>query len=241
MTYFLGRDVDVFLTLESKVTASGLAVDTNERVVLAADASATIPSMINGATVATAAVLDLTGVDLSIGVSDEDVGPFFGQETTQKIELRKETTLTLTRKKSDSTFDLIFNGPCSGTQFMGGTSNADLLQAKRQGARFGIKFESAEMRMNDGLENPKLVTESGTTTASCYGYILHIRFKDGTNAGEVFCLRNAAFSAHTTSLNADGAQEETLEFMSTTPPYIHVPSSAGSNDFYTTLTPTEEM
>ena len=241
MTYFLGRDVDVFLTLESKVTASGLAVDSNERVVLAADASATIPSMINGATVATAAVLDLTGVDLSIGVSDEDVGPFFGQETTQKVELRKETTLTLTRKKSDSTFDLIFNGPCSGTQFMGGTSNADLLQAKRQGARFGIKFESAEMRMNDGLENPKLVTESGTTTASCYGYRLHIRFKDGTNAGEVFCLRNAAFSAHTTSLNADGAQEETLEFMSTTPPYIHVPSSAGSNDFYTTLTPTEEM
>ena len=241
MTYFLGRDVDVFLTLESKVTASGLAVDSNERVVLAADASATIPSMINGATVATAAVLDLTGVDLSIGVSDEDVGPFFGQETTQKIELRKETTLTLTRKKSDSTFDLIFNGPCSGTQFMGGTSNADLLQAKRQGARFGIKFESAEMRMNDGLENPKLVTESGTTTASCYGYRLHIRFKDGTNAGEVFCLRNAAFSAHTTRLNADGAQEETLEFMSTTPPYIHVPSSAGSNDFYTTLTPTEEM
>ena len=241
MTYFLGRDVDVFLTLESKVTASGLAVDTNERVVLAADASATIPSMINGATVATAAVLDLTGVDLSIGVSDEDVGPFFGQETTQKIELRKETTLTLTRKKSDSTFDLIFNGPCSGTQFMGGTTNADLLQAKRQGARFGIKFESAEMRMNDGLENPKLVTESGTTTASCYGYRLHIRFKDGTNAGEVFTLRNAAFTAHTTSLNADGAQEETLEFMSTTAPYIHVPSSAGSNDFYTTLTPTEEM
>ena len=241
MTYFLGRDVDVFLTLESKVTASGLAVDSNERVVLAADASATIPSMINGATVATAAVLDLTGVDLSIGVSDEDVGPFFGQETTQKIELRKETSLTLTRKKSDSTFDLIFNGPCSGTQFMGGTSNADLLQAKRQGARFGIKFESAEMRMNDGLENPKLVTESGTTTASCYGYRLHIRFKDGTNAGEIFTLRNAAFSAHTTSLNADGAQEETLEFMSTTAPYIHVPSSAGSNDFYTTLTPTEEM
>ena len=241
MTYFLGRDVDVFLTLESKVTASGLAVDANERVVLAADASATIPSMINGATVATAAVLDLTGVDLSIGVSDEDVGPFFGQETTQKVELRKETTLTLTRKKSDSTFDIIFNGPCSGTQFMGGTSNADLLQAKRQGARFGIKFESAEMRMNDGLENPKLVTESGTTTASCYGYRLHIRFKDGTNAGEIFCLRNAAFSAHTTSLNADGAQEETLEFMSTTAPYIHVPSSVGSDDFYTTLTPTEEM
>ena len=239
MTYFLGRDVDVFLTLESKVTASGLAVDSNERVVLAADASATIPSMINGATVATAAVLDLTGVDLSIGVSDEDVGPFFGQETTQKVELRKETTLTLTRKKSDSTFDIIFNGPCSGTQFMGGTLNADLLQAKRQGARFGIKFESAEMRMNDGLENPKLVTESGTTTASCYGYRLHIRFKDGTNAGEVFTLRNAAFTAHTTTLNADGAQEETLEFMSTTPPFIHVPN--GANSFNTTLTPTEEM
>ena len=241
MTYFLGRDVDVFLTLESKVTASGLAVDSNERVVLAADASSTIPSMINGATVATAAVLDLTGVDLSIGVSDEDVGPFFGQETTQKIELRKETTLTLTRKKSDSTFDIIFNGPCSGTQFMGGTSNADLLQAKRQGARFGIKFAGAEMRMNDGLDNPKLVTESGATANSCYGYRLHVRFKDGTNAGEVFCLRNAAFTGHTTSLNADGAQEETLEFMATTSPYIHVPSSAGSNDFYTTLTPTEEM
>ena len=240
MTYFLGRDVDVFLTLESKVTASGLAVDSNERVVLAADASATIPSMINGATVATAAVLDLTGVDLSIGVSDEDVGPFFGQETTQKVELRKETTLTLTRKKSDSTFDLIFNGPCSGTQFMGGTSNADLLQAKRQGARFGIKFESAEMRMNDGLENPKLVTESGATANSCYGYRLHIRFKDGTS-GETFVMRNAAFTGHTTSLNADGVQEETLEFASMTAPFIHIPGDSSGTDFHTTLTPTEEM
>jgi len=58
MTYFLGRDVDVFLTLESKVTASGLAVDSNERVVLAANASATIPAMANGATVASGAILD---------------------------------------------------------------------------------------------------------------------------------------------------------------------------------------
>jgi len=239
MTYFLGRDVDVFLTLESKVTASGLAVDSNERVVLAADASSTIPSMINGATVATAAVLDLTGVDLSIGVSDEDVGPFFGQETTQSIELRKETTLTLTKKKSDSTFDIIFNGPCSGTSFMNASAQ-DLITAKRQGARFGVLFSGAAMRMNDGLENPKLVTESGTTTASCYGYRLHIRFKDGTG-GEIFTMRNAAFTTHTVSLSADGVQEETLEFMATTPPYVHVPGDSSGTDFHTTLTPTEEM
>ena len=239
MTYFLGRDVDVFLTLESKVTASGLAVDSNERVVLAANASATIPSMVNGATVASGAILDLTGVDLSIGVSDEDVGPFFGQETTQSIELRKETTLTLTRKKSDSTFDVIFNGPCSGTQFMNGAA-PDLIQAKRQGARFGINFSGAAMRMNDGLENPKLVTESGATTNSCYGYRLHIRFKDGTG-GEIFVMRNAAFTGHTTSLNADGVQEETLEFASMTAPFIHIPGDSSGTDFHTTLTPTEEM
>ena len=62
---------------------------------------------------------------------------------------------------------------------------------------------------------------------------------NGTNAGEVFTLRNAGFTGHTTSLNADGAQEETLEFMSTTSPFIHVPN--GANSFHTTLTPTEEM
>jgi|TARA_E500000305_G_C4022151_1_gene239541 hypothetical protein len=239
MTYFLGRDVDVFLTLESKVTASGLAVDSNERVVLAANASATIPAMANGATVASGAILDLTGVDLSIGVSDEDVGPFFGQETTQSIELRKETTLTLTKKKNDSKFDVIFNGPCSGTQFMN-ASASDLIQAKRQGARFGINFSGAAMRMNDGLENPKLVTESGTTTASCYGYRLHVRMKDGTS-GEVFVMRNAAFAGHTVSLSADGVQEETLEFSSMTAPIVHTPGDSSGTDFLTTLTPTEEM
>ena len=59
-------------------------------------------------------VHDLTGVDLSISTSDEEVGPFLGQVSTQSVELRKDMTVTLTHKKGDEVWDAIYNGPSNG-------------------------------------------------------------------------------------------------------------------------------
>ena len=204
MAYFLGRDVDVYLTLETNIVASGMAVGT-DIVTFAANGTATIPSMSNDATVVSGAVNDVTGVDLSIGISDEDVGPFFGQLATQKIEIRKETTVSLTRKKSDSTFDVLFNGPSTAGDFRGSSTNA-----ARQGARFGIEYSGSKFYISQGLVNPTAVLETGSTTTSCYGYRVHVRLKDGTS-GEIYTVRNCAYTGHTVSLNADGTSEERSE------------------------------
>ena len=233
MAYFLGRDVDVFVTLESKVVASGLAVSATDVVDIVAAASAYIPPMTNDAAVVSGAVTDVTGVDLSIGVSDEDVGPFFGQITTQKVELKKETTVSLTRKKSDGTWDVIFNGPSTAAEFDG-----TAVDATRQGARFGVQFNGADIKISPGTSNPKNLLESGSTTLSCYGYRIHVRLKDDTS-GEIYTVRNCSLNGHTVSLNADGTSEETLEFGTSMTPIVFTPTD--EDTFYTTLTSGAQM
>ena len=50
-----------------------------------------------------------------------------------------------------------------------------------------------------------------------YGYRLHIQLK---TSGEIFVVRNAQITGHTTSISVDGVQEETLEFISMVDPKI---------------------
>jgi len=131
MAYFLGRDVDVFITLES--AAADLCIGLEAQVDSAGyptvgmiATGSTEPGgnvFANGmntvANVSGSRVIDLTGVDLSISSTDEDVGPFMGQVSTQSVELRKEHVITLTRKKSDECWDSIFNGPANIADFEG--------------------------------------------------------------------------------------------------------------------------
>jgi len=56
----------------------------------------------------TARVTDLTGVDLSIGAVDEDI-TYMGFRNITKAEIKKETTVSLTRKKPDVVWDKIWN------------------------------------------------------------------------------------------------------------------------------------
>ena len=50
-----------------------------------------------------------------------------------------------------------------------------------------------------------------------HGYRLYIQLKSGS---EVFTVPNACVQSHTTTINADGTQEETIEFMSYVTPRI---------------------
>jgi hypothetical protein len=58
---------------------------------------------------------DVTSVDVGIGVSDEDIS-YFGQRTTLKTEIKKETTLSVTRKKNNNCWDAIFNAARHGVE-----------------------------------------------------------------------------------------------------------------------------
>ena len=102
MAYFLGRDVIVAVTSEN--TTNGFLNSSGAATV---SASATNNgtdvfkrdgiNLTNG----TGIMKDLTGVEVSLGAIDEDIA-YMGQRTALKAEIKKETTVTLTRKKSDA-------------------------------------------------------------------------------------------------------------------------------------------
>jgi len=194
MAYYLGKDVGVIIHTESDrgLTISATNVMTTEMVGGAIPDLATVIDFDTGAGI----ISNLTGVDLGIGSTDEDV-VFMGANTPLKAEVHKETTLSLTKKKNASTFDVMFSG-----------------DAEKNIARWGVK-NAADGSFFDGLE---AVTQQ-------FGYRLYVQLKGAT---EIFMVSNAQMTGHTISLNADGTQEETIEFTSQVNPLIYATTgSAG--------------
>ena len=236
MVYYLGRDVDVYITTESKITDQNtVIVDLgNSQVMLDDDFSAASPTLFANSMGTTGSVVfsrvsDLTGCDLSTTASDEDIGPFFGHITTQKIASgRKETTVSLTRKKKDVLWDLIYNGPCLSTDFEG-----DSTEAARMGARFGLGSGSATGTGNGiigmGTSFPSDIKDSAGV---CYGYRVHVRLRDGdgTIRGQIFTVPNCVITGHSVSVNPDGTSEETMEFTSSVMAIQNVSATASQFD-----------
>ena len=116
--------------------------------------------------------------------------------------IKKEIILTVTRKVTDNTFDNLFNTPARDGVFS--TDGADA---------------TGNETLHDGLR---------TSKNRNFGYRLHLRTKvDGTaGVGEVITIRNCCVTAHTKTLDANNAQEETIEFYSYVQPLITTGSSA---------------
>tara|TARA_R100000152_G_C6775431_1_gene203843 strand:- start:115 stop:738 length:624 start_codon:yes stop_codon:yes gene_type:complete len=193
MVYYLGRDVKVYLATES--TNNLFVHDTNLQVTSTATGATKFAGQRNDPMNGDCQATDLTGVDLGIGAVDEDI-TFMGLRSILKAEIKKETTLTITKKKLDAVYDVIFNGDGTGT-----TGNV---------CRWGISgavSAGSTSNVYTGLEKPTVN----------YGYRIHIQLK---SSGEIFCIRNATIVGHTVSLNSDGVTEETLEFQSHVDPKI---------------------
>ena len=153
MAYYLGRDVVVAITTEDAdygvdVTAAGAkgtyaaatgTTDTNfAGPLLQQDgsdgSSGTTVFGTQGADVTndySNEVTDLTGCDIGIGTVDEDI-TYLGQRSVLMAEIKKETTVSLSRKKSNLCWDVIFN----------------------DGARWGI----TDTTFYSGLEDPAVAT-----------------------------------------------------------------------------------
>ena len=220
MAYFLGRDVKVYIGTESDTAnknigvLSGTAAGATE-ISIAATGTTNFDtfacSLAEGATVAdwgSTNVTDLVGVDVSVGAMDEDI-TYIGQKGTGKVEVKNEYTISLTCKKSNSTWDTIFNGPVAS-----GAAEAQDDTVKKHGARWGLggdfgnSTEAAPLIV-DGLANPK---DYATSTKVEAGYRLFIVFKSGAT-GETMAFPNCLITAHTVSVNADGTTEQTMEFV----------------------------
>ena len=150
MAYFLGRDVVVAMTTEdtdtmivsasnaaaavqegsyaSQTIIAGPMLDRNTGTDDSGAAETIFGTQTANSNTYSNEVADLTGVDLSIGATDEDI-TYFGQRTTLKAEIKKETTVTITMKKNSDEFDTMYNI-----------------------GRFGVKNASAALW--EGLEEP---------------------------------------------------------------------------------------
>jgi len=149
MTYFLGRDLNVYIGTESAVGLHWSGTTAATPVTPAANYRTFAMPLASGVVTSTThdafgnLVLELVGCDLSIGAVDEDV-TYFGLRSVAKVESKKETTVSLTRKKINMDWDLTFNN----------------------GYRWGISGSDDPW---DGLEEP-------TTT---HGYRLFLELKSG--------------------------------------------------------------
>ena len=205
MAYFLGRDVAVYITTESTGNSESINITAAMAGQCEAGAAAAAgllfaQEMDTTATSTYTAVADLTGVDVSIGATDEDI-TYIGQKGTAKVEIKKEMTVSLTRKKKNNLWDTIFNGPTIASSLTNYATDQTF------GARWGLDGEGASI--GDGLSNPKDV---GGGTNVEYGYRLHVQLSPSASAGEIMAFTNCTVNSYSTSLNVDGTTEETLEF-----------------------------
>ena len=195
MAYFLGSDATVSLTTESATYGVQVSLAAGAYAVSGAAAAVTngIPQMTAANLSSSAGLVDLTGLDLGLGAMDEDVS-YLGARTPLKAEVHKTTTVTLTLKKKNDTFDVIYTGDL----------NSNI-------ARWGVKNDGT---LYNGLEEP------GIDGYYSFGYRLAIYLQEYGSYPEVMTIKNAQLTGHTITLNADGTQEETLEFTSSVQPYV---------------------
>ena len=215
MVYFLGRDVSVYIGTETVQSAKNVGVLSGSVagttvVSIAADGATNYDvfaySMAEGtAASGWTAVSDVTGVDVGIGATDEDI-TYIGQKGTGKVPIKSEYTISLTRKKKNNTWDLIFNGPVLAASAEDG--------AGKHAARWGLAGDygnssEATPLIADGLANPKDYATSANVEA---GYRIFVVFNTGSD-GETMAFPNCLVTSHSVSINADGTTEETMELM----------------------------
>ena len=207
MAYYLGRDVKVMICTES--TEQGVSLDGSNDLQMSSARNTTSFALTLDATSAGTAYAysDLVGVDLSIGTVDEDI-TYMGQRSVLKTEIKKETTVTLTKKKNNMLWDKVFNGR---------TNAADPIVSgsRDHGARWGLCNDSSDaVKINDGLRAPKdAVDDSGNIT---FGYRVFIQL----SSGETISIPCMQVTGHTVTLSADGTTEETMEFSSHITPFV---------------------
>jgi hypothetical protein len=226
MTYFLGKDVQIWFLTEND--AKGVAALSYEATVAAsALAVGNFANKLHADSLgATYLYADVTAIDITLGTVDENI-TYYGKRSTLNAEIKKDSSISITRKKDDNVWDVIFNGP----QASGSAFDSDKLDI---GARWGVcstpapsfGLSAGEDRLSNGLINPKECNDHGSDQSadSNYGYriVLQLKSPSGTgNLGDEFiALPNCTFTEHTVTLNTDGISEETAVFQTAIDPVI---------------------
>ena len=220
MVFYTGKQVKVWITHENNYADA----DTFQLAVVQSDAAGLTemsvmttgttrsPEMFAGpiysAGHADLGVTDLTGVDISIGSVDEDIS-YFQTANVGKIEVKKETSVTLTKKMSDKAFLVAYQG-----QVLAGSAEDSVGEHP---TRWGLKESTTPgARISSGATDPKNTTNS-VGGAITYGYRVYIQLK---TSGQILALPNCTLMSHAVTIGNDAATEETVEFMTTVKPLM---------------------
>ena len=216
MAYYTGRDVDVFWSTEHD--SAGIHEHTDftlkhtESFNLSDD-EIVYPLVDLGET--RTKLTDVTGVDVSIGAQDEDIS-YMGLRNQGKIEVKKDTSITVTMKKKDRKFLQLYQGS-TATGHTNGTAGHP--------GRWGlIELTSGDEFIQDGTVDPKSCVDADATTKTTYGYRLIVEFKGdstgGAGDGACIVIPNCTISEVTHTTSNEAADEETVTFTSQVKPII---------------------
>jgi len=108
MVFFLGKDVTVALATENATKGVGVipAAGASDQLDISTSPVNTVAATLGGG-IGTD-ITQLTACDVTIGAMDEDI-TYFGMRSVTKAEIKKETTVSVTRKKTNEYWDVIFN------------------------------------------------------------------------------------------------------------------------------------
>lgn len=220
MTYWIGKDVDVYMTTEQKflavsgnITADGMsATYSGTKSNIGTGDYFTIPNRDVGIAPGSR-ITDVTGIDFSPTTLDESIS-YFGKNTNLTAEIKKAMVITLTRKVSNPVFDYVYQHARDGCYT---TAGAD------------ASGSVANRFIFDGLTTSNNVN---------FGYRIYLSFASGTTVptDETLVLRNCCVTSHSKSMTPDGATEETIELYS----YVQ-PVMAATDGVLTDATSTTEI
>jgi hypothetical protein len=227
MAYFTGRDVRLWVTTEHPddgIRIDGTAPGDQLITYPDADASTNDPNAIftglDAAGLTAWMLSDITSCDVTVGAQDEDIS-FMGLRNVGKLEVKKDTSVSITRKKSDVKFTMLFQGKTNTSH-----SNGD----GKHGARYGL-INSGGMMISDGTTDPKTTLDDAGTAKQCFGYRVFVELKPESSAdagdGEVLVIPNCMFSEYTHTVSNESANEESFTMTSQVKPFIYNGTKSG--------------
>jgi hypothetical protein len=210
MTYYLGKDVNVYMTTEHATlgvsgsvdpatTGSSLAAHTYDGSDKAGMLVASRNIGVSGSATNDSKISDVIGIDFTPGAMNEDIS-YMGQNTNLSAQVKHDFALTITKKKNSALFDKLFNDHGRDGVYV---ESGGVVVADHAGTGAGVTTF-----VHNGLNTSRMQN---------FGYRVYLVLKDGS---EVFVLRNCCITGHTLSLNADGTQEETIELYSYVTPVL---------------------
>lgn len=222
MAYFVGKDVDVWITTEHYndcVAVVDNEIQVNATQTTLTNARATKPSTaifsgaLGNAGSPNNRITDVTGCDLSVGATDEDLN-FFGLRNVGKIEIKKDTSLTITRKKSNNKNMVLFQGGTTASSTHSNTGGG-------HAGRWGLinKTGGGATVVADGSVDPKSVLDD--TTTQSYGYRVFLELKGTSDAsGAVLIIPNCTLMDYSGTVANEAANEESFTLTSMVKPIL---------------------